>query len=163
MRASEYFGRFHRRQGENEEDKRTRSIAHIGALSVVGALALAGCGSSNSSSATGGLTSGSTSGGTSGGTYTIAFQGALSGDNQQLGINEINGVQLAIEQATAKGDLGFKVKLVKSDDAGDSSKSPAAAAKVIQDSNVMGVIGPSFSGPTEAVGKNYGNAGITIV
>jgi branched-chain amino acid transport system substrate-binding protein len=143
---------------------RSRSIAHIGALSLVGALALAGCGSSNSSTpGAGGLTSGATSPGGNEPTYTVAFQGALSGDNQQLGINEINGVELAIEQATAKGDLGFKVKLLKSDDGGASDKSPAAAAKVIQDPNVMGVIGPSFSGPTEAVGKDYGAAGVSIV
>jgi branched-chain amino acid transport system substrate-binding protein len=143
---------------------RTRSIAHIGALSLVGALALAGCGSSNSSTAGGGLTSGSTSsGGATGGTYTIGFEGPLSGDNQQLGINEVNGVQLAVDQANASGDLGFKLKLVKSDDQGDPAKAPAAAAKIIQNTNVMGVIGPSFSGATEAVGKNYGNAGITIV
>jgi branched-chain amino acid transport system substrate-binding protein len=142
---------------------RTRSIAHIGALGLVGALALAGCGSSNSSNATGGLTSGSSSGGTSGGTYTIGFEGPLSGDNQQLGINEVNGVELAVSQANASGDLPFKLKLLKSDDVGDPAKAPAAAAKIIQNSNVMGVIGPSFSGATEAVGKNYGNAGITIV
>jgi branched-chain amino acid transport system substrate-binding protein len=143
---------------------RTRSIAHIGALSLIGALALAGCGSSNSSTpGAGGLSSGATSAGGGGGTYTIGFEGPLSGSNAQLGINEVNGVQLAVDQANAAGDLGFTVKLVKSDDQGDPAKAPAAAAKIIQNTNVMGVIGPSFSGATEAVGKNYGKAGITIV
>lgn len=143
---------------------RTRSIAHIGALSLIGALALAGCGSSNSSTpGAGGLSSGATSAGGGGGTYTIGFEGPLSGSNAQLGINEVNGVQLAVDQANAAGDLGFKLKLVRSDDQGDPAKAPAAAAKIIQNTNVMGVIGPSFSGATEAVGKNYGKAGITIV
>jgi branched-chain amino acid transport system substrate-binding protein len=142
---------------------RTRSIAQIGALGLVGALALAGCGSSNSSTAGGGLTQGGSSGPATGGTYTIGFEGPLSGTNAQLGINEVNGVQLAVDQANAAGDLGFKVKLLRSDDQGDPAKAPAAAAKIIQNNNVMGVIGPSFSGATEAVGKNYGKAGITIV
>jgi branched-chain amino acid transport system substrate-binding protein len=143
---------------------RTRSIAHIGALSLIGALALAGCGSSYSSTpGAGGLSSGATSAGGGGGTYTIGFEGPLSGSNAQLGINEVNGVQLAVDQANAAGDLGFKLKLVRSDDQGDPAKAPAAAAKIIQNTNVMGVIGPSFSGATEAVGKNYGKAGITIV
>ena len=126
---------------------RTRSIAHIGALSLIGALALAGCGSSNSSTpGAGGLSSGATSAGGGGGTYTIGFEGPLSGSNAQLGINEVNGVQLAVDQANAAGDLGFKLKLVRSDDQGDPAKAPAAAAKIIQNTNVMGVIGPSFSG-----------------
>lgn len=142
---------------------RTRSIAHIGAVSLIGALALAGCGSSSSSNAGGGLSQGGSSGPATAASYTVAFQGPLSGDNQQLGINEVNGVQLAVDQANAAGDLPFKVKLIKSDDGGDPAKAPAAAAKIIQNTNVMGVIGPSFSGATEAVGKNFGNAGIAIV
>ncbi len=143
---------------------RTRSIAHIGALGLIGALALAGCGSSNSSTAGGGgLSPGTSSGPAGGGTYTVAFQGPLSGDNQQLGINEVNGVQLAVDQANAAGDLPFKLKLLKSDDGGDPAKAPAATAKIVQDPTVMGVIGPSFSGATEAVGKTFGNAGIAIV
>lgn len=142
---------------------RTRSIAHLGALSLIGALALAGCGNSSSSTATGGLSSGSSSGTTSGGTYTIAFQGPLSGDNQQLGINEVNAVELAVDQANASGNLGFTLKLLKSDDGGDPAKAPAATAKIVQDKTVMGVVGPSFSGATEAVGKTFGTAGIAIV
>jgi branched-chain amino acid transport system substrate-binding protein len=135
----------------------------LGALSLIGALALAGCGNSSSSTATGGLSSGSSSGTTSGGTYTIAFQGPLSGDNQQLGINEVNAVELAVDQANASGNLGFTLKLLKSDDGGDPAKAPAATAKIVQDKTVMGVVGPSFSGATEAVGKTFGTAGIAIV
>jgi branched-chain amino acid transport system substrate-binding protein len=143
---------------------RTRSIAQIGAIGLIGALALAGCGSSSSSGdATGGLSAGSSNSAGAGGTYTIAFQGPLSGDNQQLGINEVNGVQLAVDQANAKGDLGFTLKLLKSDDGGDPAKAPAATAKIVQDKTVMGVVGPSFSGATEAVGKVFGSAGISIV
>jgi branched-chain amino acid transport system substrate-binding protein len=142
---------------------RTRSIAQIGAIGLIGALALTGCGSSSSTDS-GGLSAGSSnSAGAGGGTYTIAFQGPLSGDNQQLGINEVNGVQLAVDQANAAGDLGFTLKLLKSDDGGDPAKAPAATAKIVQDKTVMGVVGPSFSGATEAVGKTFGAAGISIV
>lgn len=141
-----------------------RPIAKLGALGLISALALTACGSSGSSStSTGGLSSGKSSGTTSNATYTVGFQGPLSGDNAQLGINEVNGVQLAVDQANQKGDLPFKLKLLKSDDVGDPAKAPAAAAKVIQESTVMGVIGPSFSGATEAVGKTYGSNGVAIV
>ena len=64
---------------------------------------------------------------------------------------------------TQKGDLGFKLKLVKSDDVGDESKAPAAAAQVLQDSSVIGVIGPAFSGPTKATAKTYGDANMGLI
>ena len=92
-------------------------------------------------------------------TYTIAFEGPLSGDNAQLGINEVNGAQLAVDQANANSSLGFKLKLLKADDVGDPAKAPAAAAQVIQDSSVMGEVGPSFSGATQAVGRQVRRRG----
>ena len=142
---------------------RTRPKAKLAAVGLIGAMALTGCGSSSDKSSGGGLSGGSSGGGGSNTTYTIAFEGPLSGDNQQLGINEVNGTQLAIDQANKSGNLGFKLKLLKADDGGDPAKAPAAAAQVIQDNSVMGVVGPSFSGATQAVGKKYGDAGITIV
>ena len=142
---------------------RTRSLAKIVAVGVIGAIALTACSNAKKTN-TGGLTGGgSSSGSTSGGTYTIAFEGPLSGDNQQLGINEVNGAQLAIDQANATGNLGFTLKLLKADDVGDPSKAPAAAAQVLQDSTVVGVIGPSFSGATKAVGQTYGEAGMAMI
>jgi branched-chain amino acid transport system substrate-binding protein len=140
---------------------RTRPLAKLAAVGVIGALALTGCGSSKDDSSGSGLKGGSSS--DSGATYTIAFEGPLSGDNQQLGINEVNGVQLAIDQANKDTSLGFKLKLLKADDGGVPEKAPAAAAQVLQDSSVMGVVGPSFSGASQAVGKKYGDAGLTIV
>ena len=96
-------------------------------------------------------------------TYKIGFQGALSGDNQQLGINEINSVNLAVDQANAKGDLGFKLEVLKSDDGGAADKAPAAAAALIQDPAVLGVVGPIFSGPTSATGKTYAAASMGLI
>ena len=140
---------------------RTRPLAKLAAIGLVGALALTGCGSSDKKSDGGGLSGGSDT--KSSDTYTIAFEGPLSGDNQQLGINEVNGVELAVEEANKDSGLGFKVKLIKADDGGVPEKAPGAAAQVIQDDTVMGVVGPSFSGTSQAVGKKYGDAGITIV
>jgi branched-chain amino acid transport system substrate-binding protein len=139
----------------------TRPAKWILPLALAGALTMTACSNDNSgdkSSSGGGL-----SGSGSDQTYKIAFQGPLSGDNAQLGINEVNGVQLAIDEANKKGDLGFTLKLLKSDDGGDPAKAPAAAAQVIQDNTVMAEIGPSFSGATQAVAGKYGDAGIAIV
>ncbi len=143
-----------------------RSWVRLTALGATAVLALAGCSSSKKSSGGGGLGGGSSSsggGGATGKTYKIGFQGALSGDNQQLGINEVNSVELAVEQANAKPDLGFKLTLIKSDDGGDAAKAPAAAATLVQDDAVIGVIGPIFSGPTSATGKTYAAASMPLI
>jgi branched-chain amino acid transport system substrate-binding protein len=147
---------------------RISSLGRVTLIGVVGALALTAC--SNASTSSGGSSGGlaatsaaSGSGAATGGTVKIAFQGPLSGDNQQLGINEVNAVRLAVEEANTKGELGFTTQLVEADDVGAPATAPPAAAKILQDPAVLGVIGPSFSGATKAVGKTYGDAGVATI
>jgi branched-chain amino acid transport system substrate-binding protein len=138
-----------------------RSISKLAIVGAVGALALAAC--SNGSTSVGLASGGSSSGSTATQTFKIGFQGPLSGDNQQLGINEVNAVELAVSQANATGNLGFKLVLLKADDVGSPATAPAAAQTLIQDPAVVGVIGPSFSGATKAVGANYAAAGMPVI
>ena len=137
----------------------------VASLSAAAALALTACSNSKKDSGGGLNNTGSSTGGGSNSnqTYKIGFQGPLSGDNQQLGINEVNAVQLAVDQANASGNLGFKLELVKSDDVGAAATAPAAAAKLLQDTAIVGVIGPSFSGATKAVGKTYAAANMALI
>ena len=140
-----------------------RLVGQILALSAAGALALTAC-SNGSSGGGGGLASGGNNGGSdSNATYKIGFEGPLSGDNQQLGINEVNAVELAIDQANESGDLPFKLELVKADDVGDPAQAPTAAATLLQDTGVLGVVGPSFSGATKAVATSYGEANLVLI
>jgi branched-chain amino acid transport system substrate-binding protein len=143
---------------------RSRVLTSTLVLAAAGGMALAGCGSSSSGNSGGGLNSGG--GGTSaaaGATYDIGFEGPLSGANAQLGINEKDGAQLAVDQANASGKFKFKVALVTADDQGDPAKAPAAASALIGNASVLGEIGPSFSGATLAVGARYGAAGMAMI
>jgi branched-chain amino acid transport system substrate-binding protein len=142
---------------------RSRVMTATMVLSTAGVLALAGCGSSSSSG--GGLkpSGGSSGSATAGKTYDIGFEGPLSLANAQLGINELDGAKLAVAQQNASGKNGFTIKLIPSDDQGDPAKAPAAATTLIQDPNLLGEIGPSFSGATLAVGKLYGAAGVAMI
>jgi branched-chain amino acid transport system substrate-binding protein len=143
-------------------------LIKVGVVGIAAALALTACSNSKKS---GGLSGGSTAasgGGSSscngtGTAYKIGFQGPLTGDNKQLGINELNGEQLAIDQANAKKDLCFTLTLLQSDDGGTAAGAPAAAAALLQDPAVVGVIGPSFSGATAAVGAKYSEAGLALI
>ena len=147
-----------------------RFLTSIVAVGAIGAVVLTGCSSSKSSGSGGGLSNSSaaSSGGSSscngtGTAYKIGYQGALSGDNKQLGINEVNAVNLAVEQANAAKNLCFTLSVLQSDDGGTTTGAPAAAAALIQDSAVVGVVGPAFSGPTTATGANYSQASLALI
>ena len=143
---------------------RNRTVTTIVVVLTASAVTLSGCSNSKKKSS-GGLSSAAQGGGSGGAgkTFKIGFEGPLSGDNAQLGINEKYGAQLAVDQANASGKYKFKLQLLESDDGGDPAKSPAAATTLQQDPAVLGVIGPSFSGSTKAVGASYDAAGLVFI
>jgi branched-chain amino acid transport system substrate-binding protein len=129
-------------------------------LGAAGALALAACSSSKSGSggntnSGGGLGGNNSPGNTAAQTYKIGFIGALSGPNAQLGINERNGAEIAIDQHNADPAAKFKISLVPSDSQGDPTKAPAAATTLIQDASIIATIGPAFSGESLAVNGKF--------
>ena len=146
------------------------SLTTIAVLGVAGALVLTAC-SSSKKTGTGlggaatpasGASSSSTCNGT-GTTYKIGYEGPLTGDNKQLGINMINAVNLAVDQANAAKNLCFQLAVLQSDDGGTAAGAPAAAAALLQDTGVVGVIGPAFSGATAAVGAKYSEASMPLI
>jgi branched-chain amino acid transport system substrate-binding protein len=133
---------------------RNRTLTAAVVIATAGALALTACSSSKKSN-TGGLNGG---GGTSSGssqTYKIGFIGALSGPNAQLGINERNGAQLAVDQANSSGKNHFTITLDPQDSEGDPAKAPAAATALISDPSVIATVGPAFSGESKAVDPTF--------
>jgi branched-chain amino acid transport system substrate-binding protein len=135
-----------------------RSIRLVVPLAVA-AMTAAACGSSSS----GGGDNNAGGNGGGGKTYTIACQGPLTGDNAALGINICDGAKLAIDQANAKGDLPFTLKYLGVDDQGSADKAPAASQSEVSNSNVIAVVGPAFSGATQASEKNFADAGLVSV
>ena len=121
---------------------RRRAILASGAALLIAAATA--CGGSSA----GGSADDGDSGG--GGEYTIAFQGPLTGDNAQLGINAEYGMQLAIQEANDAKALPYTLKGVYEDDGGDPAQSPAVANRIAGNSNVIAVVGPIFSGATKA-------------
>ena len=141
---------------------RSRVVTTVVALASASALALVGCSSSKSGGGGGAKSSGGGLGGGGGSTgaaanqtYKIGFIGALSGPNAQLGINERDGAQVAIDQANSSGKYKFKITLVPSDSEGDPAKAPAAATTLIQDPSIVATIGPAFSGESLAVNGKF--------
>lgn len=135
----------------------TRMIVRAAVPFALGALVLAGCGSSSSGGKTG-----NGGGGNSGGSVAIGFQGPLSGGLSTLGINERNAVQLAIQQANDQHVLPYTLGFVQADDQGSAQGSPPAATKLTGDKSVVAVVGPSFSGASKAAGDIYKRAGLLM-
>ncbi len=148
-----------------------KAISAIFALGAAGALILSGCSNSSSSKSSSLTSSAAASGGASsssgcsgtGPAYKIGFQGPLSGSDKNLGVAELNGVEVALDQAAAAKNLCFTLSLVQGDDQCATATAPAAAASIIQDSAVLGLIGPSCSGATTATAASYASAGIAMI
>ena len=99
-------------------------------------------------------------------TYTIAYEGPLSGGNQQLGLNMEYAVELAVKQANAGttfGKLPFKLAFTPEDDGGSATESPTAAAALINNPSVVAVVGPAFSGATAAAEPAFSGANLATV
>ena len=93
---------------------------------------------------------------------SIAMAGALTGPDAALGINIKNGIQLAIDQHNA-ANPGCQVQLKPFDTEGDPQKATQIAPQIINDAFTIGLIGPAFSGETNATGPVFNQAGLVAV
>jgi branched-chain amino acid transport system substrate-binding protein len=125
----------------------------IAAVVAAGVL-LAACGGDDNKS--------SSDGGGGKKTVAIAFVGPLTGPNANLGINVRDGMRVAVEEANAKSkDYTFVIKPF--DTQGSADQAPGQAAKYIPDAQILGVVGPTFSGETKAVLKNLEEAKLVMI
>ncbi|MFI5957107.1 branched-chain amino acid ABC transporter substrate-binding protein [Cryptosporangium sp. NPDC051539] len=131
---------------------RYRHIARIAAIGAAVALAAAGCSSSDSDSSSGGKAC----------DLKIAFFGALTGSAANLGINERNGAKLAVDEYNAKNS-DCKVTYQEFDSEGDPAKAPGLARQLVKDAKIVGVVGPGFSGESEAADPIFESAGIPTI
>jgi branched-chain amino acid transport system substrate-binding protein len=99
------------------------------------------------------------------GTYKIAYQGPISGDYAALGENMLNGINLAVDQATESGELGegVEISIEQLDSQGDPAQAPALANQAASDEAIVALVGPSFSGESQASGSIYEDAGLPFL
>ncbi|OKI75082.1 branched-chain amino acid ABC transporter substrate-binding protein [Micromonospora sp. CB01531] len=92
----------------------------------------------------------------------IAFFGALTGSSAALGINENNGVKLAVDKYN-KENADCKVELVPLDSQGSPDQAPGLAQKAIDDPKILGIVGPAYSGESEAADPLFSEAGLVHI
>ena len=96
------------------------------------------------------------------GNPAIYFQGALTGPYQETGINEANGVILAIDKYNASNPK-VKVEYKSIDTQASGANSPALAQKVVEDECAIGVVGGMYSGETLAAVPIYEGGKVPVV
>ncbi len=126
----------------------------VAAVALVGA----GCSKSKSTSTTGTTTkSGCPSG------LTVGFFGALTGNNSpQLGINEANGVQLALDQFNT-AHPSCKVSYKAFDSQGDPAQAPGLAQNAVGNANLVAIVGPAFSGESKQADPIFDAGGLPTI
>jgi branched-chain amino acid transport system substrate-binding protein len=92
----------------------------------------------------------------SGQTVVVAVAGPLSGGASALGIEQKQGVQVAVDERNAAGGiLGAPVVLVAADDRADATEGKAVAQRFCDDPRVLGVVGHVNSGVSIEASKVY--------
>ena len=95
-------------------------------------------------------------------TFTLAYQGPLSGGEASTGIDEQNGVKYAIKVFEA-ANPGYKINLVSVDDEGDPAVASKVAPGVGTNRNIIGLVGPAYSGATIASLPYYKAGNLTVI
>jgi branched-chain amino acid transport system substrate-binding protein len=87
-------------------------------------------------------------------TVTIAYQGPLTGEEAQVGIDELNGVKYAVKLFNAKNKGKYNVKIVEIDDQGSGTAS---------NKKILGIVGPAYSGATIASLPYYKQTNLPLI
>jgi branched-chain amino acid transport system substrate-binding protein len=95
-------------------------------------------------------------------TTTLAYAGAQTGANAQLGVNIFNGIQLAINQHNA-ANPGCQVQFKKFDTEGDPNKATGPVTQLVSEPDIIGVVGLPFSGESKATGNIFEQKGLVHI
>ena len=89
---------------------------------------------------------------------------AVTGPASFLGAPEARTMEMLVEQVNAKGGInGKKVELLVKDTAGNPEKAISLAKQLLEEENVLAVLGPSSSGETMAVKKIFEDAKTPLI
>ncbi|GAA4084069.1 MULTISPECIES: branched-chain amino acid ABC transporter substrate-binding protein [Actinomadura] len=121
------------------------------AMSAVLALGAVACGGDDGGS-----------GGGDGDSVTIGFMGDLTGENSGLVIPPKQGAQLAIDQYNAKNPK-VKINFKTYDSQGKPDQASPLVQGAIKNDKIVALIGPAFSGESQATGPILEEAGVPSV
>lgn len=95
-------------------------------------------------------------------TVSLVFQAPLTGSDALTGNDQLNGVLTAVEIYNESNPM-VKVNIIKADDQGDPAVAGPVSQGIATNKNVVGIIGPAYSGASIASFPAYKAARIPIV
>ena len=140
-------------------NKPWRAVAAFAAVGLV----LTGCGSTDDTDTDNEGDSGG--GGGDGGAACdkqLAFFGALTGPAAGLGQQILLGVELAVDEYNTE-NADCQVVLEQIDSQGNPDQAPSLATEAAGNENLLGVIGPAFSGESAAAGPIFSEGGLPTI
>lgn len=93
---------------------------------------------------------------------SIAVAGVLSGQYVAIGVNIVNAASLAIEQHN-RVNPGCQVRLKRFDTQGNGTAAAAVVPSIVDDTDVIGVVGPTFSSEILAAGPALNRSGLLAI
>ncbi len=138
----------------------THRLWRLLALALAGTLVMAACGGDDDDEATTQTTAAQGGGGKR--TVTIAFVGAKTGDNANLGLNIRDAAKLAVDTQNAQGG-DVTIALKEFDTAGDPAQATTIKDQFVGDESIVATVGPAFSGETKALIPPMNEAGLAMI
>jgi branched-chain amino acid transport system substrate-binding protein len=124
-----------------------RMTSRLALIAVLGLSACGGAATTSSSSS-----SGSGNGAYAGKTLKFGAVLSLTGAGAVYGVGSKNGADLAVATLNAKGGVnGAQISLTTRDDASDKAQSAQVAQTLIQQDQVLGLLGPTLSNSAVAM------------
>jgi branched-chain amino acid transport system substrate-binding protein len=127
----------------------------LAALAAAAGLTLTACGTTDSSDE-------ASSGSDCVAGQKLAFLGATTGDAGALGLNMVGGIKLALDDYN-KEHSDCKVELKVFDSQGDPDKATPLATQIVGEDDIIGLVGPGFSGESLSTGKTFSAAGLPSI
>lgn len=135
----------------------TKSLRSFAVIASIAALTLSACGSDDDKS-----DSPAASGDIANCGKTLAFLGATTGEAAALGLNMTGGVKLALDEFNKKHS-DCKINFKEYDSQGSAEKAPGLATEIVNNKDIVGLIGPGFSGESLATGETLYTAGLPSI
>ncbi|MGH2736797.1 MAG: ABC transporter substrate-binding protein, partial [Actinomycetota bacterium] len=137
--------------------KKSRWLAFVSLLSAL-LLIAAACGGDDDEDGT--------AGGDDGGeacTWVIGTIGALSGDFATIGEPIFQGIEYAVNELNESGDVACTLELQEEDSQGSPDQAPQLAQSLVENEELVAVVGPYFSGETLASGEIFSSANVPFI
>jgi branched-chain amino acid transport system substrate-binding protein len=96
-------------------------------------------------------------------TVKLVYLGPITGDFANVGVAGRDAVQLAVDEASQRGDLPVRLVLEAFDTQLDPAQAQLLATKAVTDQAIIGSVGPLSSGESKAVAPTFDEGGLAFV